>query len=376
MDASVLVVDDEQNILLFLSTILSSEGYAVATASSGAAALERIEEHEFDVVLCDLMMPDINGLKLLEEVRRRRPETSVIIITAYGSLRSAVTALRLGATDYVTKPFDEDELLLRIRNAATQRQMRKQFEARTRELESFVFAISHDLAGHLVALLGFARRLDRQCSGQLGEDGRGYLANLQSSAMLMERLVTAISEFARIGKGGKVERVDLNALVAEVLKSFESAVQEQGVEVRIAADLPTVEIEWLSAYQLFHNLIGNAIKFLREGVTPFVEITAEENGNRHTIRVRDNGIGIRREDRQRIFELFSRGSDRQRVPGTGMGLAIARKVVEQAGGTIWVESEEQQGSTFSFTLPKAKTPSPQSASGPTTASGPQTASVS
>ena len=340
-------------MLSYLASVLGSEEYSVTTSSSGAEALKMVEEDGYDLVLTDLMMPDVNGLKLLEEIRRSKPGTAVMLITAYGSLRSAITAMRLGALDYVLKPCDEDELRLRVHNACERQTIKKEYEMRTRELESVIFAISHDLSGHLVALHGFVRRLRSSCADQLNKDGREYVDRIESSAELMEKMIKSIADFARAGLGtGKIEKIGVRKLVQDVLQNLQSSIEEKNVDVRVVDELPEIEGEWLRIYQIFHNIINNAIKFSREDVRPVVEIGVGDAGKYHTFSVKDNGVGIRKDEQEKIFEMFGR-TDRTKVPGTGMGLAIARKIVTSVGGSIWVESEEGEGSTFYFTIPKA-----------------------
>ena len=352
-EAKILIVDDEQYVLSYLATVLASEEYSITTSPSGAEALRMVQEDDFDVVLSDLMMPDVNGLKLLEEIRRSKAGTAVILITAYGSLRSAITAMRLGAVDYVLKPCDEEELRLRVHNACERQIIKKEYEMRTRELESVIFAISHDLSGHLVALRGFARRLRSACADQLTRDGHEYMDRIESSADLMEKMIKSIGDFARAGRGtGKIEKIGVRKLVQDVLQNLQSSIEERNVDVRVADELPEIEGEWLRIYQIFHNIINNAIKFSREDVRPVVEIGVDDAGKYHRFSVKDNGVGIRKDEQEKIFEMFCR-TDRTKVPGTGMGLAIARKIVTSVGGSIWVESEENQGSTFYFTIPKA-----------------------
>lgn len=358
MNAMILIVDDEKAILSYLATVLAGDGHKVLTAGGGAEALEIIREEDIDLVLCDLMMPDINGLQVMEQVREQRPDASIVMVTAYGSLRSAVSAMRLGAADYILKPFDEEELRFRVNNALEKHLLKKEYDARTREVEAFIFAISHDIGGHLVALRGFARRLRTKWAHLLSEDAICCLDRMDSSTEKMERLVKAISDFAMAGApAGDGEMVDVGKVVQDVLQSFQSAIEEKRVEVRVASDFPTIETEWVNAYQIFHNLVGNAIKFCREDVTPLVEIEVEELEEHYRFCVRDNGIGVRPEDRDRIFEMFGRGGEDRdgpegRTPGTGLGLAIAKRVVGKMGGRIWVESEEERGSAFFFTLPK------------------------
>ena len=367
-EAKILIVDDEQYVLTYLATVLASEEYSIVTASSGAEALKIVESESLDLVLTDLMMEDMNGLKLLEEIHHRKPGTAVMLITAYGSLRSAVTAMRLGAVDYILKPCDEEELRLRVRNAVEKQVIKKEYARRTRELESVVFAVSHDLSGHLVALKGFARRLRAACQAQLSQEGCEYLDRIDSSSELMEKLILSIDHFARAGRAAKIEKIDLNKVLHDVLENLQSAIEEKDVEIRIVAELPEIEGDWISMYQLFHNLIGNAIKFSREGIRPLIEIGMTTGEKYHKFYVKDNGVGIRREDRETVFEMFGRGDERAKPPGTGMGLAIVRKIISSIHGRIWVESEINVGSTFFFTIPKMPVPAEQTAAKETTSS--------
>jgi len=351
MKPAILIVDDEASVREYLSSILA-DNYEVTTAATGADALDLIRDEVFDLVICDLMIPDMSGLEIMARAREQRPDVDFIVLTAYGSLESAIKAIRLGASDYLLKPFDPEELRVHVQNAVGRRLLRSEYEARTRELHSFVTAISHDLSGHLVSLRGFARRLREHCAELLGEEGRGYLEHIDSSAERMERLMTAITEFAKAGAAsGEVEFVDVNELLGQVFESFAEPIQQKDVELKVEPDMPVIVAEWIDAYRIFHNLVGNALKYARDDVKPRVEVGVEENPQHHQFYVRDNGIGIPREDLERIFEMFGRGSGHA-VPGTGLGLAIVRRILARVGGRIWVESEEQEGATFHFTFPK------------------------
>ncbi|TFG62280.1 MAG: hybrid sensor histidine kinase/response regulator [Gemmatimonadales bacterium] len=348
----MLVVDDEKPIVSYLATVLTREGCAVLTAEGGREALSLLRVEAFDLVLCDLAMPDIDGLRVLKEMQNYQVDAAFVMMTAYGTLRSAIEAMQLGAYDYLTKPFEYDELVERVRVALDRHGAWEKREEWTRELEAFIFAISHDIAGHLVSLRGFGRRLKEKCSRQLSDECRVHLELMDSSAENMERLISAISDFARAGSPvGRREMIDVNKVVQEVLLSFQNAIEERGVTVEIERVFPTVELEWINVYQVFHNLIGNAIKFSRESGTPRICIGMDEMDQYYRFHVQDNGPGVRRDEREKIFELFGRGTE-SKVPGTGLGLAIVKRIIDKFGGRIWVESTEGEGSTFYFTMPK------------------------
>jgi signal transduction histidine kinase len=226
-----------------------------------------------------------------------------------------------------------------------------------RELEQFASVASHDLQEPLRKIQAFGDRLQVRCSDQLGEQGRDYLARMQSSAARMRSLIDALLSFSRITtKAQPFVPVNLANVAEEVVSDLEVRVQQMEGSVEIG-ELPTVEADPLQMRQLFQNLVGNGLKFARPNQPPVVRVESRmlprENGEipRYEIAVRDNGIGFEETYLDRIFELFQRLHGRQEYEGTGMGLAICRKIVERHGGEITARSAPNEGATFLVTLP-------------------------
>ncbi|MEO5950895.1 MAG: ATP-binding protein, partial [Chloroflexia bacterium] len=222
------------------------------------------------------------------------------------------------------------------------------------DLEQFAYSASHDLQEPLRMVSAFSELLRRQYGSQLTGEGIEYIGYLVEGATRMEQLLgdlrayTQASTFAQ----GLTEDVDANEALSHALGNLKSAIE--GCDAKVTHEvLPKVSIHQFQLEQLFQNLIGNAIRYRSEAV-PEVHIFAERSGDMWTFAARDNGMGINPKYKEQIFGIFKRLHSKAELPGTGMGLAICERIVQRAGGRIWVESELGRGSTFFFTLPAAK----------------------
>jgi light-regulated signal transduction histidine kinase (bacteriophytochrome) len=229
-----------------------------------------------------------------------------------------------------------------------------------RELEQFASVASHDLQEPLRKIQAFGDRLQEKCASGLGEQGRQYLDRIQASAARMRNLIDALLTYSRVTtKAQPFVPVDLAAVARGVVSDLEGRLQETGGRVDVGP-LPTVDADPLQMRQLLQNLIANGLKFHKPGEPPVVRVEGrllgEAGGNgpprpRCEIAVGDNGIGFEEVYLDRIFEVFQRLHGRQEYEGTGMGLAICRKIVERHGGSITAKSAPEQGATFLVTLP-------------------------
>jgi len=223
-------------------------------------------------------------------------------------------------------------------------------QAKNEELDSFAYAVSHDLKAPLVSLQGMAGLLEEECAEQLGEDGRHYLSRIGATVKQMERLIGDVLTLSRIGREGRpTELVSLDEVVDVVLDRLAEPMKTRGVTVT-RAELGPAQAIRTQMEQVFANLIGNAVKYIGDTTDPRVEIG--KIGSEYF--VRDNGIGIAPEYHARVFETFQRLKDVE-VEGSGIGLAIVKKVIEAAGGTLRLESAAGEGSTFFFTWPAPPT---------------------
>lgn len=239
----------------------------------------------------------------------------------------------------------------RVAERAAVAEQRAQELARSNaELQEFAYVASHDLQEPLRAVSSFATWLARHYEGQLDATAQDRIARIVNGAGRMQQLISDLLSYSRVGRQGRsFAPTDCNKVLADVLANLRVAVEESGATLTWDA-LPTVTADEMELTQLLQNLIGNAIKFRGEAPSQ-IHIGLRRQEGDWLFQVRDNGIGMDPKYGERIFQIFQRLHGRGKYPGTGIGLAICKKIVERHGGRIWVESELGQGSTFCFTLP-------------------------
>ncbi|HEY3187088.1 MAG TPA: ATP-binding protein [Solirubrobacteraceae bacterium] len=223
-----------------------------------------------------------------------------------------------------------------------------ELEDANEELTQFASIVSHDLREPLRVVSGVAELFESRYAGDLDESAERLLAALTRSTERMSALLDGLLAYSRVGRIEEWRAIDVGVLLAEVLEGLGEQLADSGGQV-LAGDLPTVHGDWVQLAQLFQNLIANALKFRGEAA-PRVEIRARREGDHWHFEVADNGIGIDPRNRERVFEMFQRLHTRDTYPGTGVGLAIVKKIVERHGGRIWVEPGAERGTVFHFTV--------------------------
>ncbi len=223
------------------------------------------------------------------------------------------------------------------------------------ELQQFAKIASHDLQEPLRAVQGFAQLLSRRYESQLDVDGKQFIEFILDGTERMQRLIQSVLEHSNISANEQeIEPVEVSSVIREVMKNLNHSIVDSKATV-VFGDLPTIPVERSQLIQLFQNLISNAIKYAGDK-TPYIVISTEKSVDEWLFSVQDNGIGIDNKYTDRIFDMFARLHGRIRYSGTGMGLAICKKIVTANGGKIWMESEPGEGSIFFFTLPAKKEP--------------------
>jgi PAS domain S-box-containing protein len=221
------------------------------------------------------------------------------------------------------------------------------------ELEDFTYVVSHDLKEPLRGIEAFSAFLAEDYGDKLDEQGQRYISVLRQSAVGMKDLIEDLLRLSRIGRGRhEYATVAVESLLTDVRRDLGFALKEKEVDLRVQPGLPTITCQSARLKQVFDNLISNAIKF-NDKPHPVVEIACHDDDGVYSFSVRDNGMGVDEKYHEKIFQIFQRLGRREEYEGTGAGLTICKKIVETHGGKIWVESKVGQGSTFSFTIPKA-----------------------
>jgi signal transduction histidine kinase len=378
----ILVTDDEPNTLKTLSANLEDMGYQVATASKGQEALELIRKQGFNIVIADIKLPDISGLEILETAKELNPETAVIMITGHASLETAVDAINEGAYAYILKPVTMSDLETTLNNALREQrllvenrelveslqQSNKRMEEANRALEQvsqaksdFTARMSHELRTPLNSIIGFSEvLLSQKMSPADRATHEEFLGYIHISAEHLLHLIDSILDLSKI-EAGKLTlepresnlRVLLEDVKITVLPMFTAKKQTLNIEIddgvnSVFADEPKMR-------QIFLNLLSNAHKFTPKGGR--IKVVCQM-ADPHLLQcsVIDNGIGISPQDQQKIFEEFGQvdKNPADNAKGVGLGLSIAKRLVELHGGSIWVVSEPGGGSTFTFTIPLTK----------------------
>lgn len=379
MEAKILVVDDEKEVRDFLAKALTIiGGYKVDVAVDGEEALNKIEKDKFDLILTDLKMPKIDGLKLIKEVSQKRPETLTVLMTGHGTIDSAIEAMKEGASDYITKPLNIDELVLRLKKVLEEKQrfirMKdyiEQLERANKELKridqvksEFVSIASHELRTPLAAIKNAIQLMLKGKTGEINEAQNKFLTMADRNINRLTNILNNLLDLSRIESGRmnmKFQNIQLKNLIELTVTSMKPQAEEKSINIEsdIPRSLPDVYGDPEKVEQILVNLLGNAIKFTPPGgsiqisARPFYKEGDPDHGKMVSISVKDTGPGIPKEHLEAIFEKFHQVEDsiHRTAGGTGLGLAITKGLVEAHYGKIWVESEVGKGSTFTFTLP-------------------------
>jgi len=243
------------------------------------------------------------------------------------------------------------EITERKRVEETLKKAMADLERSNKDLEQFASIASHDLQEPLRMVASYTQLLAERYEGQLDEKARKYIAYAVEGASRMQRLVNDLLTYSRVStRGNPIETTDSHSILGEAIRNL-AAVIEESKTIVTTEDLPMVRADASQLVQVFQNLLANAIKFRSEN-SPLIQVTARDEGREWVFSVRDNGIGIDQQYAERVFVIFQRLHTRQEYPGTGIGLAVCKRIVERHGGKIWFESEPGKGSTFFFTVPK------------------------
>ena len=366
---TVLVVDDEESVATTIEAILKMDGHDVTAVTSGAEAVRLLNERQYDVVLTDLRLADMDGVDVLKEVQRTSPDTAAIMLTGYASLESAVAALRSGAYDYLMKPSDVEELRATVNRAIERRALRRrllELEEVDRLKTQFLSMASHELRTPLTAVSGFIqvarRRITRAAENDDGIDWKQEatraaetLELAQRQSRRLGRLVDELLDVSRL-QLGRVElhqrELDLFHSVREVVDRMKLLHSSHAFELTADPEKAMVVADLDRIDQVFENLLGNAVKYSPAGGTVTVRMAVD--AAEAQISIADQGIGISADELDNVFNIFYRSPDPRagHVGGLGLGLYISREIVNRHGGRLWAESGEG-GSTFHVALPLA-----------------------
>jgi PAS domain S-box-containing protein len=478
LNAGILIVDDQEANVLLLEQMLRNAGYTRISSTMDPRAVCALHlDNHYDLILLDLQMPGMDGFQVMESLKAIETGGYLPVLAVTAQPAHKLRALQCGAKDFVSKPFDLVEVLMRVHNLLEVRllheyaesiintvreplialdqdlrvvsasrsfyevfkvtpketvgqliydlgnkqwnipklrelletilpekatfdnyevehefstigsrimllnarqikrvwgkeriillaiediterkkleqkinQYSKELERSNVELSNFGSIVAHDLGAPLRAVSGFAGLLQKRYKEKLDAGADEYISHIVEGTGRMQHLIKDLLEYARVGTSSKpLVQVDVNIIIEKALANLMFEITESRAVIT-ADTLPTVSADDTRLIQLFQNIVGNAIKYRSN--TPHIHISAERKDGEWLFRISDNGIGIEPRQFERIFQIFQRLHTREEYSGTGIGLAICKKIVERLGGRIWVESKPDEGSTFFFTLP-------------------------
>jgi signal transduction histidine kinase len=399
----ILIVDDQRENILPLKKILELHGLQSDSAESGEEALLKILKKNYSLIILDVQMPGMDGFEVAEALAgsNRTKDIPVLFLSAINKEKKYIfKGYEAGAVDYVTKPVDPDLLILKvktflklyeqknelrnirdllskeveIRKEAQENlelkvaertseltQKNEELEMRNHELQQFSWVVSHDLKEPLRKIEMFTKILQER---YLVEDEKAtdYSNRTVRAAGRMSRLITDLLDYSRLSSNVVPEDVDLNKVIHEVITDFDFRVEQKKAVINVA-ELPTVPGVPSQLRQVFQNLVGNSLKFSKPNVPPQIDITwdrtseksltapASPDGVYCRITVKDNGIGFDEVYLDKIFVIFQSLNDRNQYEGTGIGLAIAKKITDKHNGLITARSTKGEGACFMVLLP-------------------------
>lgn len=360
----ILILEHDTDDIELLHRELKKGGvhYSSTVVQERISFEKALREYNPDIVLSDYALPEFDGVSAFYSKKEIAPDIPFIIVSGTIGEEKAVELIKAGVTDYVQKEklFTVVTKITRALKESREYREKKEQEERlenyarelersNKELEEFAYIASHDLQEPLRMVGSFLQLLQRKYKDKLDEEANEFIYYAVDGAARMKSLINALLDYSRTNREWTIEKVDIGETVREALKNLTASINESGAMVNFE-DMPVLDSDPAQMLQLFQNLIGNAIKFRKEENPPVIHIQAGQQNGHWLFRVKDNGIGIEQQYSEKIFVIFRKLHHNTRFGGTGIGLAIAKKIVEKHGGQIWFESEPGTGTTFFFTL--------------------------
>jgi len=374
---NILLVDDRKEDLLSMEVILANTEYRFYKASSGREALRiLLKDKDFAIILIDVQMPQLDGYETTALIRESESfkHIPIIFLTANNDKPDNIFAgYQAGAVDYMIKPVIPEILRAKVAAFAELHRKTKELQIQkeeleqrslelarsNRDLEKFAYVASHDMQEPLRTIISYIELIQKKISPvlvnggeEIDDDLQKYMDFVVTAGYRMRELIKGLLEYSQVDIAQEpYKKVDCEKVLNEVVKNLQSSIDKNRAIIEFDS-LPQVKASHVHMVQLFQNLTSNAIKFKRNDA-PHVKISCNTKENFHVFTVADNGIGIKADYAERIFELFKRLHPIGEYTGAGIGLAICKKIVERHKGKIWVESIPGEGSTFYFTIPES-----------------------
>ena len=350
---TILNVDDYAPGRYARTKALMQAGFRVEEASTGEEALRLVTEVKPELIVLDINLPDLNGIEVCQRMKEN-PQTAGIVVLHVTASRTTpadmVHGLDNGADSYLTEPVDPTVLVATVRALLRAREAEQALRRANDELQEFSYMVAHELNEPLRMIGSYTQLLSERYQGKLDPTADQYIAETTGAARRMQIFVRDVLNFALATAPAQFfVPVSTEGVLATTLYELQMLIQESGAVVT-HDPLPMVAGNEMGLVRVFANLIGNAIKYKGNDI-PRIHISALEQDGMWRFEFTDNGQGIDKQHWTYVFSMFKRLHGRE-LSGSGIGLALCRRVVENHGGKIWVESTLGKGSTFYFTIPQ------------------------
>ena len=358
-DNKILILDDDKLVTKTLTLLLNAQtDYDVCAFNSPIEALAYIKENEIDLIISDFLMPEMDGIAFLSEVKKVKPAITTILLTGYADKENAIKAINeVGLYKYIEKPWDNDELLINIKNGLERSKlvetvkMQKEIE---RLRNDFIATLTHDLRTPLLAAIQTLEFFLDGTLGDISEKQSKFLNTMLHSNQDMLGLVNALLEVYRYEAGNYIlnkDNFDFSDLIKRCVQEVGALLEKKNITLNM--NVPeNIKIygDKQELRRVVANFLGNAIVHTNQGGNVIVAVS--DAGDMTEFSVTDNGSGIPKEDAAKLFNRFSQGTSKKRSTGTGLGLYLSRQIIEAHDGEIGLESEVDKGSKFYFRLKK------------------------
>jgi two-component system, sensor histidine kinase and response regulator len=349
----ILNVDDYTPGRYARTRMLRQSGFEVCEAATGADAILSALECHPALILLDVNLPDMSGFDVCRQLRQNPITAATTVVhlsaTSVGPDRQ-VEGLNAGADGYLVEPIEPAVLVATIRALLRARKAEEALRRSNEELAAFGYRVAHDLNEPLRTMVAHTQLLSRKLGPQLSESNATNLQMVVDAAGRMQTFIDSLLAYSRATHTEQRVKLNCENILDRVCANLAESIKASGAVIT-RGPLPMLIAE-PCLEQVFQNLVSNAIKYAKPEVPPVIHVSARPEGEFWTFQVRDNGVGIEASQRDNVFQVFHRLHG-QEIPGSGIGLALSKRVVEAHSGNIWVESEPGKGSTFYFRIPAA-----------------------
>ena len=346
----ILIVDDSVDTVDLLNKRLSFEGYRTLSAYNGQEALKQAAEHNPDLIVLDVMMPDMDGYEVCERLKASKNTRyiPILMLTAKSGLEHKIKGLDVGANDYLGKPFDYKELSARIKSLLALKSAREELvsDEKSSALDQMMDELAHELRNPLTSIGGLARRVRENLSEK--DRNKKYLELIIQEVTRLEGMVKDLVELKTTAVSYK-EKTDIHALISDALNGFRENCEQEGIDINtdMSDGTPTVSADKEQLKLALGSLFENAIEAMASSPSKRLTVKSDLEDDRVNIDIRDTGRGIPKEKIKNIFDPFFTS----KTSGPGLGLTLASKIIQEHRGSISVESEPEQGTCVTVSLP-------------------------